>query len=275
MKKIVARVLLWCALLVPAVAQVPPAPPVTPLPAGDQPDAENTRQQIGELLQRYPPELRRVLQIDPSLLSNDSYLAPYPALDNYIKAHPQIARNPEFYLGRPSPNRYVRSAGEDWRDVLQGFEVLLGLAAFMGLIAWCVRTIVDQKRWNRQNKVMTDVHARLLERLNGNEELLAYIQSPAGAKFLEAAPLRIDFPAQNGAPLGRIMWTVQAGIVITAAGIGLCAVAAQVSPDNAAPVRGLGLLGIAIGIGFVVSALVSFLISRRMGVIETPARAEN
>ena len=50
-------------------------------------------------MQRYPPELRNVLSLDPTLLGNQSYLAPYPVLASFLNEHPEIGRNPSFYFG--------------------------------------------------------------------------------------------------------------------------------------------------------------------------------
>ena len=59
--------------LPPAVTrQVTPGPRVTL----SQPDANETRQQLEELFRQYPPALRRVLQLDQSLLASAEYLAP-------------------------------------------------------------------------------------------------------------------------------------------------------------------------------------------------------
>jgi hypothetical protein len=69
---------------------------------------------------------------------------------------------------------------------------------------------------------------------------------------------------------------VQAGLVLTAGGVGLQVVSGQVVSDAAQPIHALGVLGIALGLGFVISAIVSYLISQRLGLIEhgTGTRAE-
>jgi hypothetical protein len=130
---------------------------------------------------------------------------------------------------------------------------------------------MDYRRWTRQNKIQTEVHTQLLDRLTGNDELLAYIQSPAGSKFLESAPILLDSgPRSVGAPLGRILWTVQTGVVLAAAGAGLMLVAGRLSYDVAGPLRVMGVLGMSLGAGFVISAIISFVISRRLGLIGGP-----
>jgi hypothetical protein len=226
-------------------------------------------------MQRYPPELRNVLSIDPTLLSNQSYLAPYPALASFLSQHPDVARNPSFYLGPAfNPERESQQqAVFAWHSAISDVVTLIGFVAAFILIGWLMRNLMDYRRWIRQNKVQTEVHTKLLERLTGNDELLAYIQSPAGAKFLESSPITLDAGPRNvGAPLGRILWTIQAGVVLLAGGAGLLMISARKTDDAAQAFHALGILGVALGAGFVISAIISFMISRHLGLVEIPQR---
>ncbi|HTA44713.1 MAG TPA: hypothetical protein VK789_19830, partial [Bryobacteraceae bacterium] len=215
----------------PAWPQVPPVPAAPAAPPGlEQADAQRTKWELDILLRGYPPSLRNVLSLDPTLLTNQNYLAPYPGLATFLSAHPEVIHNPQFFLGESfdrerSRQDYVLGT---WRDAIQGLEFLMGFALAIGLITWLLRGVMDYRRWNRLNKVQTEIHSRLLERLTNNEELLAYIQSPAGSKFLESSPITLD-PGERspGAPLGRILWTVQVGVVIAATGAGLLVIAAR------------------------------------------------
>jgi len=97
------------------------------------------------------------------------------------------------------------------------------------------------------------------------------MQTPAGKSFLESAPLSLDSPARPvGAPLARILWSVQAGVVLAAAGFGLLFVSGRVVDEVSQPLFAIGVLALAIGAGFVVSAAASFLLSRRLGLFEAP-----
>jgi hypothetical protein len=268
-----------------AWAQAPqPAPKASvpvPIVTVEQPDAQRTRDQLRQLLGRYPPALRGVFALDPSLLSNQTYLAPYPALLSFLNAHPEIARNPSFYIGENGGFAAATSeARKDhdarildmWEDVLGGLAGFGAAGLAIGLLVWSIRTIIDYRRWTRLAKVQTDTHTKLLDRFTSNEDLLAYIQSPAGAKFLESSPITLDAsPRSVGAPLGRILWSVQAGLLLAALGIGLEQVSGRFSSDASQPLRALGVLGIALGVGFVISAIISFMISRRLGLIEQPS----
>ena len=66
-------------------------PQVTVALVQDQ-DARETRENLEEILRKLPPAVGRVLRTDPSLLSNESYLATYPALAAFLKQHPEVRR---------------------------------------------------------------------------------------------------------------------------------------------------------------------------------------
>lgn len=266
------------AVAAPLAAWAQPNNVPTPAPPLEQPDAQRTRQELSDLLQRYPPNLRQVFALDPSLLSDQSYLAAYPALAGFLNAHPEVLRSPSFYVGAPEPS-HADSAVEmaqKWESMLEDVTILIGFSLAICLIAWLIRTFIDARRWNRLATVQTEAHNKLLDRFTNNEDLLAYVQSPAGAKFLQSSPIVLDSaPKSMAAPLSRILWTVQGGVVLMAAGIGLQLIAGRVSYEAAEPLRGLGILGVALGLGLVISAIISFMIARRLGLIEhTPAPQE-
>src|SRR5262245_8615593 len=69
-----------------------------PVPTGDDQNARLTRDQLHRYLSQYPPSLEKVLQLDPSLVQNPEYLAPYPALAQFLSQHPEISHNPSYFL---------------------------------------------------------------------------------------------------------------------------------------------------------------------------------
>ena len=98
-----------------------------------------------------------------------------------------------------------------------------GFGMAIGVLVWLIRTIIDYRRWNRLSKVQTDVHTKLLDRFTANNDLLAYIQSPAGSKFLESSPIKLDaWSAERGCAARWADSLVGArGLVLVAGGIGL------------------------------------------------------
>jgi hypothetical protein len=249
----------------------------------ESPDAPQTKAQLDAVLQGYPPAIREVLRWDPNLLSNEAYLAGYPALANFLNSHPEIARNPSFYVGEPrNPSDYVgdpRSRAEyqttrAWETMLGFMAALIAASLLAGFLIWIIRSLIDYKRWSRLARAQTEVHTKLMDRFNANEDLLAYVKSPAGSKFLESSPIALDAPQRGfGAPLARIFRSLQAGLVLVAGGIGLLAVRSQESNPISEPLRAFGIVAIALGLGFVISAIISFLLSRRLGLLEPASEA--
>ena len=138
-----------------------------------------------------------------------------------------------------------------------------------GALIWIIRTLVEYRRWHRASKVHTEVHNKLLDRFGSNEDLMAYMQTPAGRRFLESAPVSIDAPPRPmGAPFSRILWSVQVGIVLAAGALGMLFVSGRVEEEVAQPFFALGILGLTLGAGFVASAGASIVLSKRMGLIE-------
>jgi len=279
-----AIAVLALALSIPAAASAGQQRPVVeretaqaaPVINSDQ-DAGETRDKLEELLKKLPPAVGRVLRTDPSLLRNETYLATYPALAAFMTQHPEVVSSPAFYFERIGsiefwqPERQETPGYRIWQDFIQFFAVAGMFTLVTGTLIWIIRTLVEYRRWHRISKVHTEVHNKLMDRFTANEDLLAYMQTPAAQRFLESAPLPIDSPSRPvGAPFSRILWSVQVGVVLAAGALGLLYVSGRVIAEVSQPLFAVGVLALTIGVGFVVSAGASFLLSRRLGLLEPP-----
>ncbi|HKH71725.1 MAG TPA: hypothetical protein VKA59_10285 [Vicinamibacterales bacterium] len=239
--------------------------------------ARETREQLVRLLRQHPPAVGEVLERDPSLLTRADYLSPYPVLWAFLQKHPEIARNPSFFLGdfryyEPGPQN---TSLEMFQMILAGAGVVMGVSAFLGVFVWVVRSIIDHRRWLRLSRVQAEVHTKLLDRLTTNEDLLSYIQSPAGRRFLESAPITMEQePRATTAPVGRIIWSLQAGLVLAALGAGFWFVQQNVSPEAAEGFFIIGVLAMSLGVGFTASALLAYVVSSRLGLVPRPKSTE-
>jgi len=139
-------------------------------------------------------------------------------------------------------------------------------------LGWVLRLIVNHRRWLRVSKLQTDLQNKLIERFTSNEEMLTFVKTDAGQRFMEAASMVPEQgPRTLSAPIGRMLWSIQLGIVLLVVGIGLYLVSHQVSSydDAVTGFQVFGVLVIALGGGFILSALGSYLISRRLGLMES------
>ena len=250
-----------------------------PAPAAvDERTARDTRERLHEIFEQYPPSVAQVLRLDPSLLTKSDYLAPYPTLATYLAQHPEVAHNPVFFLGGGIGQQYADRRGSvatAVENIFVGLEVAIGIIFGIGTLAWLVRAAIDYRRWLRAMKIQTDAHTKIVDRLASNEDLLAYMQSPVGQRFLTSSPMAP--PSMNqiaqpmGAPLNRILWSVQAGVVLTMAGAGLWLAKNGVIDEAGQAMQVLAILAMALGIGFVLSALASYALSRQLGMVNSPA----
>ena len=236
-------------------------------------DSRETRKELTELLRRVPSDVGVVLKLDPTLVNNQQYLATYPELAAFVAQHPDISHNPRFYLSDvyvPGDERPRTQSHVMWDKIMEGFMILAIFGTIVGVVAWLIRTLVEQTRWSRVARAQNEVHSKLLERMATNEELLRYMETPAGRRFLESAPIAVEGARTIGAPLGRILWSMQAGLVLAGGGIGLVLVSNSVDKDTAQPLYLLGIVGICVGAGFILSAVISFVLSRRLKLLESP-----
>lgn len=259
-------------------------------PASSTDDRAITREHLISLL-RLSPRLTAVVSRDPSLLANQDYVAKNnPDLAQFMQQHPEIARNPEFYLfaneagaGRPGARleqyvypelNYGGGRVYVWERYVGEVMGLIVFVAILTALLWLLRVLLENRRWNRILALQSDVHGKLLDKFGSNQELLAYMNTEAGKRFLEAAPLpagpELSAPARMS--LARVLLPLQAGVVLTLLGSGLFMLRDNPQLDSRGPLIALGTIGIMLGIGFIISAVFAFMVARHFDLL--PKRAE-
>ncbi|MCC7042420.1 MAG: hypothetical protein IT183_01025 [Acidobacteria bacterium] len=258
-----------------AAAQAPAAP------AGlDQRGADELRNDLRELMRQYPPSLAQVIRLDPALLSNPSYLAPYPLLAAFVQARPEVARHPEYFFSfagqgnwwqEPmSPEMRLREAAIASHRNTMEFVMIFGVVSAIAFaVVWLFRMVIAHRRWLRVTRLQSDLNNRLLERMGSNEQLLAYLQSQAGQQLLVTPPVGEPASSSLAAPISRILWAVQAGTVLVSGGAGFLVVRRYVMPEVGDGLLTVGVLAIAVGFGFALASVASYLLSQRFGLLET------
>jgi len=261
----------------------------TPVPAPAAPAAVNPgrmgalREQLIDSL-RMTPALENAVASDPTLLADQAYLnRSNPDLARWVEQHPEVARNPDFYLfadlgpGEPRLSRQRRLGPAEaapyqptpWNDIAP----VLVFGIFAVFAAWLIRAVLEHKRWGRVATVRTDAHNRLLEKFGSSQDLLTYMQSEAGREFLESASLReaMSSGTQTRGLLARLLAGLQFGIVFTLVGAVLAGLRNNIEGAHD-PLLILGLLSLAVGVGLIAAAAVSYSLSRHFGLLERPAQ---
>ncbi len=249
-----------------------------------QKDVVALQDQFLELL-RMSPTLAEVVARDPSLLSNQDYVEhSNPALATLLKEHPDIAQNPDFYLFNnlhpqnepPSQAlerklwpQFTNSPSSDVsRELINDGIPFLVFVCVLGALLWLTHVLLENRRWNRIFKLQTDVHGKLIERFGTSQEVLTYMGTEAGKRFLEATPIAVGFEKteQVPSPVARVLTPLQIGIVMTLLGIGLISMRGAL-PEAAAALLVLGTVILMPGLGFIISAGITWVLARRLGLM--------
>lgn len=224
----------------------------------------DVRVEFGNLLRQHPSSLRTVLAADPTLLGNREFLARYPEVQSYVDEHPSILANPAYYTADFVPYREPEAI----EKVVEMLAILGSIAIAAFAFIWLVRAFIEQRRWNRLSRQQTEVHNKILDRFGTSAELLEYVKSPAGSRYLESAPIPLHAePApQANASTRRLMLSIQIGVVVVAAALGLALASIPFDGESSQGFFALGIIAFCIGGGFIASAIVSISLSKKLGL---------
>lgn len=226
-----------------------------------------TRDQLSELLNKSPRELPTVLAIEPSLIANDQFLAAHPELARFVAAHSEVKLQPTFYLAD-----FAGYAHAPRQRLLEPFMAFSAFLLVTWAVLWLIRTIIEQRRWSRLAQTQSDVHNKILDRFGSSAELLDYVKTPAGSRFLESAPIQLYAERTKLNPsLARVIGSVQIGVILAAGAIGALVVSGRYADETGQGLFALGVIGLCVGGGFIVSGIVSMFLARRLETIDDAA----
>jgi hypothetical protein len=141
------------------------------------------------------------------------------------------------------------------------------LVGFCTIVFLTLRTFSDNSTRRKLAETRATVHRDLITRFGSTEDLMTYLGSQAGRDLF--APPQQETPN----PFKRILAAVQSGILLVAVGSALMGLSQTdyYGSDGRSSFSFLGGLSFALGLGFLVSAIASFMLSRRFGLIAPPA----
>jgi hypothetical protein len=136
------------------------------------------------------------------------------------------------------------------------------VATIFGTFGWVVYTISTNIRRAHASRAVADLHSKLLDKCAASQDLVAYLESGSGQKFLESAG------TEGSQPWLRILSAMQAGVVLTLVGIAELIVRnVEQNSDTAEFLLISGAIALAIGVGFLISAATSFALSKSWGLL--------
>jgi hypothetical protein len=247
-------------------------------------DVAALQDQLLQLL-RVSPTLAEVVARDPSLLSNAEYVnRTNPELGRFLQAHPEIAQNPDFYLfnnlhgEHEQPSQTLerklwpemsgqRSNPVSMELVNDGIPFLVFVCMLLALL-WLTHVLLENRRWGRIFKLQTDTHGKLIEKFGTSQEVLAYMGTDAGKRFLEATPIAVGFEPQQpvSSLVARVLTPLQIGIVMTLLGLGLIVLRHSLA-EGAEAMLVVGTVVLMPGLGFIISAGVTWVLARHLGLM--------
>lgn len=284
----------WLAVIVLAVAAVllsspagfaqgPRTQAAVPTQVSEK-DVAALQDQLLQLL-RVTPTLAEVVARDPSLLGNAEYVnRTNPQLGQFLHAHPEIAENPDFYLFNnlhgehepPSqtlerrlwPGLQERQSDSVERELISDGTPFLVFLCILSALLWLTHVLIENRRWGRMFKLQSDVHGKLIERFGTSQEVLTYMNTDAGKRFLEATPIAVGIERQTPlpSPVTKVLMPLQIGVVMSLLGIGLISMRHFV-PGGDAPLLVLGTVVLMPGLGFIISAGITWVLARHLGLM--------
>ncbi len=270
----------------------PAREPVATAAVPSQKELAATQEQLIKLL-RLSPTMTEVVARDPSLLADQEYVSRNnPELAQFLQIHPEVSRNPSFYLftglngeGEPEDrlerklwpeNPGARREDPMLRVVMNEVGPFIAFVIILAALLWLIHVLLENRRWSRIFKLQTEAHNKLIDRFSTNQELLVYMETDAGKRFLEAAPIPVDFEHDQKMPsaVARILTPLQIGLVLSLLGVGLIALRHSI-PEGAAPLLILGVVALMPGLGFILSAGVVWALAGRLGLMPDNSGEQN
>ena len=138
---------------------------------------------------------------------------------------------------------------------------MIGTVAFVCVVGWIIKVMSNNRKALRMASMQAELQSKLLDKFGSTSELLEYLQSDAGTGFVRLLPAE-----GRPNPYDKILSSVQTGIVLLMAGLACMFLRGQLT-EGFDEFTFLGALGVALGVGFLMSAAVAFLLSRKWGVI--------
>lgn len=144
-------------------------------------------------------------------------------------------------------------------------EKVVLLPIFFSLVGFVVWTIFSTIRRYKTAKLQAEVQTKLLEKFGSSQELLAYVQSDAGKRFLESLAM------EQRTPYARILGAVQAGVILIFLAFAFLFLRGRVSGAEEGFLV-FGTITLSLGAGFGLSAALSYFLSKSFGLLSETMR---
>jgi hypothetical protein len=139
-------------------------------------------------------------------------------------------------------------------------ETVVVLPIFFSLIGFVIWTVFSTIRRYKTAQLQAGLQTKLLEKFGSGQDLLAYVQSDGGKRFLESLTM------EQRTPYGRILGAAQASVVLILLALALLFLRGRVSGGEDAFLV-FGTILLSLGVGFGLSAALSYYLSKSLGLL--------
>lgn len=139
-------------------------------------------------------------------------------------------------------------------------ETVILMPIFFTLVGFVVWIIFSTIRRYKTAKLHAELQAKLLEKFGSGRELLDYVQSDAGKRFLETVTV------EQKTPYGRILGAAQVSIILILLSFAFLFLRGRVAGAEEGFLV-FGSITLSLGVGFGLAAAVSYYLSKSFGLL--------
>ena len=123
--------------------------------------------------------------------------------------------------------------------------------------AWVVWAILEWRKTRHKSQLQN----KIVDKFQSVQEFNEFLQSKEGNKFL-------NFVRFNGqTPKGKLLSSLSKGVILVTLGIALILVG-QIFPREMKYFIAIGIVLIALGVGFLISTFIAYTLSKKWGIID-------
>ena len=145
---------------------------------------------------------------------------------------------------------------------MRGEEMVL-MFVFVGIpwvLGWIYRTHLNHKRFMKVLQLKAEMNSRLLDRVGTNPAVVEFLKSDAQQHLFDVK--LTDIGPRVPPPYMRMLTAVQISFMMLSAGLGLLYIRSYMLGDGREAFLFLGTLGVALGVGALLSAVAAFAVAR-------------
>jgi hypothetical protein len=145
---------------------------------------------------------------------------------------------------------------------VRGDDIVM-MVIFVGIpwcLGWIYRTHLNHKRFMKILQLKAEMNSRLLDRVGTDPAAVEFLKSDAQQHMFDVK--LTDLGPRVAPPYMRMLTAIQISFMMLSAGLGLLYIRNSMLGDGREAFLFLGTLGVALGVGALLSAIAAFAVAR-------------